>query len=136
MSLKAGWQLLSYDGCRFAVPGSWRADADGSLAVAPDGSNIAVRTFTVTNWSAHKAHILAAFGGVRVMHEDSEHRLWFEIGDSTRAQHYVDVRDGLGVCAALLEIRAATTPNADDTTRRIAESIGPAPTKWTPGAVR
>lgn len=136
VSLKGGWELLFHDGCRFAVPVSWHADPDGSLARAPDGSNVSIRMFKTTSWSAHKAQIKAAFGPVNVMHEDSERRLWFEIGDKPRVQHYVDVPNGLSVCSALLEIRAATTPDAEDTTKRIAESIGPAPEKWPPDAVK
>jgi len=130
--LKAGWQLFLHDGCRFAVPGSWHADGDAALALAPDGSNISIRAFRITSWSAHKAQIKAAFGHVPVMHEDSERRLWFEIGEKPRIQHYIDVANGSSVCSGLLEIRAATTPHADDTTKRIVESIGPAPDKQPP----
>ena len=126
--VRDGWQLRIHQGCRFAVPGSWHFEADGSLATAPDGSSISVRMFRITSWSAHKAGIKAAFGQVNVMHEDSDHRLWFEIGDASRVQHHVDVPSGLGVCSALLEIRAATT-GTDDTVKRIAESVGPAPDK-------
>lgn len=43
ISLKAGWQVLFHDGCRVAVPLSWRADADGSFAAAADGSAISLR---------------------------------------------------------------------------------------------
>jgi hypothetical protein len=129
VSLKAGWQLLFHDGCRFAVPGSWHVDADGNFALAPDGSNVSIRLFRIASWSAHKGQIKAAFGRVNVIHEDSDHRLWFEIGDKPRIQHYVDVSNGLSVCSGLLEIRAATTPDAEDTTRRIVESIGPAPAR-------
>lgn len=130
--LKAGWQLLFHDGCRFAVPGSWRPEADGGFVSAPDGSNLSVRMFRMTSWSAHKAQIRAAFGQVKVLHEDSDRRLWFEIGDKQRTQHYIDVANGLSTCSGLLEIRAATTPDAEDTTKRIADSIGPAPDKWPP----
>ena len=133
LSLKGGWQVLFHQGCRFAVPVSWHADADGSLAMAPDGSNISIRMFRITSWSAHKAQIKAAFGHVNIMHEDNEHRLWFEIGDKPRVQHYVDAVNGLSVCSALLEIRATTMSRMDsDTTRRIAESVGPAPERWPP----
>jgi hypothetical protein len=125
--LKAGWQLLFHDGCRFAVPGSWRQDGDGGLALAPDGSSLSVRMLRITSWSAHKAQIRAAFGQVKVLHEDSDHRLWFEIGDKPRTQHYIDVVSGLKACAGILEIRTTTTPDAEDTTNRIADSIGPAP---------
>jgi hypothetical protein len=130
--LKAGWQLLFHDGCRFAVPGSWRQDADEGLVVAPDGSNLSVRMLRITSWSVHKAQIKAAFGHVNVLHEDSDRRLWFEIGDKPRIQHYIDVANGLSTCAGLLEIRTTTTPDAEDTTTRIADSIGPAPDKWPP----
>jgi len=134
--LKAGWQLLFYKGCRFAVPVSWHTNVDASLVLAPDGSNVSVRMFKVASWSTHKAQIKAAFGRVDVVNEDSERRLWFEIGDKGRVQHYIDVPNGLTVCSALLEIRAATTPDAEDTTRRIADSLGPAPEKWPPGAIK
>jgi hypothetical protein len=132
VSLKAGWQLQFHDGCRFAVPGPWHIEAAGNLAIGPDGSNLSIRLFRIESWSAHKGQIKAAFGRVNVVHEDSERRLWFEIGDTPRIQHYVDVSNGLSVCSGLLEIRAATTPDAEDTTRRIVESIGPAPARWPP----
>ena len=38
--LKAGWQLLFHDRCRFAVPVSWHPDPDEAFARAPDGSSI------------------------------------------------------------------------------------------------
>ncbi len=82
----------------------------------------------MTNWSAHRAQIRAAFGQVRVLHEDSARRLWFEIGDEQRTQHFIDVANGLGACTGLLEIRAATTLTAGDV-NRIADGIGPAPDK-------
>jgi hypothetical protein len=126
-SLKAGWQLLFHDGCRFAVPSSWREDADGGQALAPDGSNLSVRMFRISSWSAHKAQIRAVFGHVSVLHEDSERRLWFEIGDKERTQHYIDVVNGRRACVGLLEIRA-TILSAEDA-NRIADSIGPAPDK-------
>ena len=130
VSLKVGWQLLFHDGCRFAVPGSWRPDADVSFVRAPDGSNLSVRMFKIASWSAHKAQIKAAFGHVTVVHEDTERRLWFEIGEKPRVQHYIDVANGLSVCSGLLEIRTSTTSDTDDTIKRIADSIGLAPDKW------
>ena len=133
VGLVDGWQVLLHQGCRFAVPVSWRADAEGSLATAPDGSNMSIRMFTITSWPAHKAQIKGAFGPVNVLHEDGERRLWFEIGHEPRVQHYIDVLNGLTVCSALLEIHPAT-PDADDTARRIAASIGAAPGSWPPDA--
>jgi len=127
VTLKAGWQLRFHDGCRFAVPGSWHSDADGTFVTAPDGSNISVRMVRITSWSAHKAQIRAAFGHVNVLHEDSDHRLWFEIGDKPRIQHYIDVSNGSTACAGLLEIHTATMPDAEETASRIADSIGAAP---------
>jgi hypothetical protein len=127
VSLKAGWQLLFYGGCRFAVPGSWHPDADSSIAVAPDGSNVSVRMFRITNWSSHKARIKEAFGRISVVHEDSERRLWFEIGNAPRLQHYVDVATGLDVCSGLLEVHGAMTSEVEDMARTIAQSVGPAP---------
>jgi len=132
--LKAGWQLLFHDGCRFAVPGSWRPDADGGLVSAPGGSNLSVRAFKIANWSAHKTKMRATFGQVKVLHEDSDRRLWVEVGDSESSQHFIDVASGQRVCIGLLEIRGATTPDAADTTNRIADSIGPAPDTWPPAS--
>jgi hypothetical protein len=125
IALKPGWQLRVHDHCRFAVPGTWRAATDGSGAFSPDGTNLSVRMFTIMNWSAHKAQIKAAYGRVNVLHEDSERRLWFEFGDKSRVQHYVDVANGLSVCVGLLEARAVTALSAADVTS-IVESIGPA----------
>jgi hypothetical protein len=82
--------------------------------------------FRIKSWSDHKAQIKRAFGRVNVVHEDSDRRLWFEIGDTPRVQHFIDVANGLTACNGLLEIRAATTLTAEDT-NRIADSIGPAP---------
>jgi hypothetical protein len=107
---------------------SWRATEDASEVVAPDGSNLSVRLFRIANWSTHKTQIKAAYGRVKILHEDSERRLWFEIGDKPRVQHYIEVANGLTVCSGLLEIRA-TTPDAEDTTKRIADSMGPASEK-------
>jgi hypothetical protein len=115
--------------CRAAV---LACRGGASLALAPDGSYISIRMFRITSWPAHKAQIRAAFGRVTVVHEDSDRRLWFEIGDKPRVQHYIDVTNGLSVCSGLFEIRTATTPDADDTSKRIAESVGPAPDKWPP----
>ena len=130
LTLKGGWQVLFHQGCRFAVPVSWRADVSGSSATARDGSNISIQMFRITSWSGHKAQIKAAFGRVNVMHEDSDKRLWFEIGDKPHVQHYIDVRSGTNVCSALLETWATDTADAADTTKRIVDSVGPAPDKW------
>jgi hypothetical protein len=67
------------------------------------------------------------------VHDDSDHRLWLEIGDKPRVQHYIEVANGLNVCSGLLEVHTETTPDADDATKRIADSIGPASEKWPPG---
>jgi hypothetical protein len=122
--LRPGWQVLVYDRCRFAVPGSWHADDNASVAVAPDGSNISVRVYRIASWPAHTAQIKAAFGRVQAVHEDSDRRLWLEIADGLRVQHYIEVPKGHIVCSALLEIRPATTPDPEDTTRGIADSVG------------
>jgi hypothetical protein len=122
--LPAGWQLLVHDGCQFAVPRSWRPDADNASVFAPDGSNVSVRRFRITSWSRHTSQILASVGSVKVL-EDSARRLWFEFGDQQRTQQFIDVATGPGVCAALLEIRA-TLPDASNTAKTIADSIGAA----------
>jgi hypothetical protein len=130
--LKAGWQLLFHDSCRFAVPGSWHLDADANLVLAPDGSNLSVRTLRIASWQAHKAQIRAAYVHLKVVHEDSDHRFWFEIGDEPRIQHYIAVVNGQNVCVGLLDIYGKTTPDSADTVKRIADSIGSSPDKWPP----
>jgi hypothetical protein len=130
VTLSAGWKIVFHQGCRFMVPAIWYLDADGGVAAAPDGSNISIRMFNVGNWSAHKSQIKAAFGQVNLVHEDSERRLWLEIGDQRQVQHYVDVSIGTTVCSALLEIRRATASDTPEVTRKIVESVGPASDKW------
>jgi hypothetical protein len=128
-TLRAGWQLLSQDGCRFAVPVSWRAAPDESLMVAPDGAgSLSLRTVRIPTWSIHKAQIKAAFGHLKVVHEDSDRRFWFEFGDEKRITHYIAVHEGPSACVGLLEIHATAAPIAQDTTNRIIDSIGPATT--------
>jgi hypothetical protein len=129
LSLKAGWKLLFHDGCRFAVPVSWRTDDNRRLAFGPDGSNFSLRKVYIPSWSAHKAKILAAFGNrdrVRVLHENDDRRLWFEIADPPRVQHFVDVNAGQSVCNGILEVRTASSLTTEDASR-IVNSIGPAP---------
>jgi hypothetical protein len=57
--------------------------------------------------------------------------LWFEFGEPPYIEHYVDVPSGLTACVGRLAIRGASTLTAD-ATRRIAESVGPAPAHWPP----
>jgi hypothetical protein len=133
LPVKSGWRVLFHDGCRFAVPLSWHADADGSVARSVDGSNISIRMFHITDWAAHKARIKSAFGQVNAIHEDSDRRLWLEIGDKPHVQHYIDVVSGVNVCSALIEIRSASEPDAVDMAKTIGETVGPASDKWPSG---
>jgi len=127
--LHAGWQLLFHDGCRFAVPLSWRRDSDEGFAQSPDGSSVSIQMLKVANWSAHKADLRSTF--VRaIVHEDSSRRLWIESDAGPRVQHYVAVVDGVNVCAAWMELTAGPHTAARDTAMRIADSIGPAPDGW------
>jgi hypothetical protein len=130
VSLTAGWKIVFHQGCRFMVPAVWYLDADGGVAAAADGSNISIRMFNVGSWTAHKGQIKAAFGQVNLMHEDSDRRLWLEIGDQRQVQHYVDVPNGTTVCSALLEIRRATASDTPEVARKIVESVGPISDKW------
>jgi hypothetical protein len=123
---KAGWQRLFFRGCDFAVPVSWHPNDDASMVQGPDGSNLTVRMFRITNWSAHKAQLKTAFVYLDRVHEDSERRFWFEIGHPSRVQHFIDVLSGPVACNGLLEIHTTTTLTADDL-RRIADSIAPRP---------
>lgn len=128
--LQAGWQLLIYDGCMFAVPETWRPNAKATFVSAPDGSSISVARLPIQSWSAHKAHVRDAVTQVKVVHEDSAVRLWLESRDDKGTQHYVDVANGPSVCTGFLDIRNATTLDPADTASRIAKSIGAAPVRW------
>jgi hypothetical protein len=129
-SLLPGWQLLTYNGCRIAVPAAWHSENDGSLLLSTDGSSISIRMARISDWTAHKAQIKAALGKVNVVHEDDDQRIWLEIGAQPRIQHYVAAPSGAnGVCSAILQLRAATA-TVDETTRRIAQSVGPVPGLW------
>jgi hypothetical protein len=130
--LKAGWRLLFDKQCRFAVPVSWHQVGDSNLLTAPDGSSLTVGVLQGVSWSTHKAQIRAAYVHLKVVHEDSDHRFWFEIGDAPRVQHYIAIITGSTICTGLLDVRSNTMPDRDDTIRRIADSIGPAPSKWPP----
>jgi hypothetical protein len=121
-----GWQRLIRDGCQFEVPISWRPAADGDSVNAPDGSNLSIRGVQILNWSQHKAQIREAFVHLKVVHEDSDRRFWFEIGTDKDTMHYVAVRNGVSACIGLLEIRGASAPMTEGTRNRIVASIGPA----------
>ena len=126
--LKAGWQLLFHDRCRFAVPVSWHPDPDEAFARAPDGSSISIQMQRMTNWSAYKADIRRMYAGA-TLYEDSGRRLWFAIHNGSRMQHYVAVVDAKNVCVGWLELHAGASI-APDLVKRIADSIGPAPDSW------
>jgi len=123
VTLKAGWQLFFHDVCRVAVPVSWHDEADGGLIVAPDGSSLSLRALRTTNWSGYKAQVKAAYVHPKALHDDSERRLWLEIGDLPTVQHYIAVVSGSTVCNGILEIHSRTLPDIDDTIKRIADSI-------------
>ena len=128
--LKAGWQLLVYDGCMFAVPETWRPNATATFVSAPDGSSISVARLPIQSWFAHKAKVKAAVTQVKVVHEDSATRLWLESRNNKSTQHYIDVPNGPSVCTGFLDIQTATTLDAADTASSIAKSIGAAPARW------
>src|SRR5262249_30607135 len=115
--LRTGWQLILREGCRFAVPGSWHAAKDGALVLSADGSYLSTATAHFASWIAHKSQVRAAFGAVRAVHEDSDRRLWLEIGDAHASQHYVDVSIGGGACIAILDLPRTTTLTGDDIMR-------------------
>jgi hypothetical protein len=129
--LKVGWQLVLYHGCGFAAPENWLSTADRSTLLGSDGSSLAVASLDFPSWPAHKAQVRAAFGRVNVLHEDSGRRLWFEIGDRYRTQHYIDVSTGHGACIGILEIHEGTALTTDDI-QRIIDGIGPVPEHWSP----
>src|SRR5579864_4595563 len=120
---QGGWRLVVHDACRVAVPASWQVDDAGGAARGEDGSNVSLRAFHIASWPDHKARIKSIFGRIQTMHEDSDQRLWFEIGDEPRIQHYVDVPHGANVCSALIEMRGATSADAQKTVRRIIDSL-------------
>jgi hypothetical protein len=97
---------------------------------AADGSNLAIRAIENVRWSVHREQIRAAYAVLNVVHEDSDRRFWFEIGEAPRIQHYIAVLDGATICAALLEVYA--TSGRDEIVRRIADGFGRTPTSGTP----
>lgn len=131
VTLNAGWQLSIQRGCRFAVPVEWQVAADGSMAMAPNGSTVSVTPVHVSNWRAHKAQMLRALEHVTAVHDDSDRRLWIEFADDARREHYIAVAGGALECIGVMELRD-TTPNPEETARIIADSIGPWPDKWPP----
>jgi hypothetical protein len=129
IALKAGWQLRFHDGCRFAVPPTWRATLGGDQAFAPDGSSLWVWAVHVPSWSLHKSQVKAAFAPLKSVRKDDEHGLWIESGDSKKSEQYIAVTDGSMACEGLLEIRTPAV-NRDDTAQTIGDSIGVAPAVW------
>jgi hypothetical protein len=127
--LKAGWQLLFHDRCRFAVPVSWHPDPDEAFARAPDGSSISMQMQNMTNWSGYKADIRRMYAGAKV-YDDSSRRLWFAIHDGSRMQHYIAVVEAKNVCVGWLELHGGADSTAPDFVKRIADSIGAAPDSW------
>jgi len=125
--LRAGWQLLFRDACRFSVPASWRDDGSGSLVLAPDGSSLSLRSLHVSSWSAYKAQLKSAYGTPKATRDDSDHRLWLEIGEAPLVQHHISVAEGLNVCSALLTVRTRSATDSPDVIKQIADSIGSIP---------
>ena len=126
LMLKAGWQLLVREGCRFAVPLSWHPDADEAFVRAPDGTSLSVQMVKVVNWSSYKADLHSTYNRAKV-HEDTARRLWLELNDGPRVEHFIAVDDGATACAGWLETRSGATETPRDTVKRIADSIGLAP---------
>jgi hypothetical protein len=126
--LKAGWQLLFHDRCRFAVPVSWHPDPDEAFARAPDGSSISIQMQRMTNWSAYKADMRRMYTGA-TLYDDSSRRLWFAVHEGPHMQHYVAVVEAKNVCVGWLNLHAGAS-TAPDVVKRIADSIGPAPDSW------
>ena len=128
--LKAGWQLLFHDRCRFAVPISWHPDPDEAFARASDGSSFSIQMLKITSWSAHKADIRRAFPHAKVLNDENDRRLWLETDDGARVRHYIAVADNASICAGWLEIPVKSSWNTTDTVKRVADSIGLAPETW------
>jgi hypothetical protein len=129
--LRAGWQLLFHEGCRFAVPTSWRPDADEAFARGPDGSSVSIQMLRITDWSAYKAGIRSANARAKV-HEESGRRLWLETSEGPWLQHYIAAADGASVCTCWLEMHAGGASATKEIIQRIADSIGLAPENWPP----
>jgi hypothetical protein len=121
----APWQRLALNGCQCEVPASWHLAPDGSAVTASDGSNLSLRMIHVQDWTMHRAQILDVFGLLRALHENSAHRLWFEIGTGERRQHFIDVPNGPTSCVGLLDIHGTAALRFEDAIR-IATSIAAA----------
>ena len=127
MRLHAGWQLLFRDGCRFAVPATWNTSSEGGEVFAPDGSMVWVYAPRSASGYARKLE-----RGVRQkarVREDTPHRLWLEVSEGSRIQHYVDVFESGLTCSCVLDVRQSL-PGGDETATRIVASVGKAPSSW------
>jgi hypothetical protein len=129
--LRAGWQLLFHEGCRFAVPISWRPEADEAFVRGPDGSSVSIQLVRITDWSAYKAGVRSANTRAKV-HEESGRRLWLETSEGPWLQHYIAAADGASVCTCWLEMHAGAASATKEIIQRIADSIGLAPENWPP----
>jgi hypothetical protein len=128
--LRAGWKFLAYSGCGCVVPVSWRLSFEEPLALGPDGSSLSIRQETIASWSGYKERIRQSYGHLNVVHEDTERRLWFEIGDEAHIEHYVAVTSGPTVCVGVLDVHPHSMSGAPETVDAIARSIGLVPTNW------
>jgi hypothetical protein len=128
--LKAGWKFLSYTGCGCVVPVLWRPSFEEPLAIGPDGSSLSIRKETIASWSDYKERVRRSYGDPRIVHEDSERRLWFETGDEARLEHYIAAASGAIVCVGVLDVQRRSLSTAPETVAAIARSIGLVPPNW------
>jgi hypothetical protein len=128
--LKPGWKFLSYTGCGCVVPVLWQPSFDEPFAVGPDGSSLSIRKETIASWSEYKERVRRSYRDPKVVHEDSERRLWFETGADARLEHYVAAASGPTVCVGVLDVQRDSRSNAAETIATIARSIGLVPQNW------
>jgi hypothetical protein len=92
--------------CQYIVPATWHVDASGQTATALDGSfRLTVDSVASRDWDDHRLTVAAVIHPTTV-HEQSNHRLWYEFSVSPGASsHYVSVTDGRFICDAQFDVK-------------------------------
>ncbi len=128
--LREGWQMFFHDGCRYAVPATWRPIPDRSESFSPDGSTISLWTIRMmSNWSSQKARVKSGYSADARVREDTDSKLWIEWQENTRDQHLIVATDGTTACEAVLSIRRVNADVTDDAIAAIVGSVA-AMSQW------
>jgi hypothetical protein len=129
--LKPGWKFVAYAGCGCAIPILWQPSFEEPLVFAPDGSSLSIRKQTIASWSEYVRQARRNYVAA-VVHEESSHRLWFEISDEARIQHVIAVPSGATACVGILDVAARASADDAELIKQIAQSLGIVSESWAP----